>query len=292
MIKNVILLFLLILGLNSCAQNKEIQVLLLGGQSNMAGHGNYDTIDASLKSRIEKVSNRVMLSTSNNHKISPKPLSYYTSESKKYDFNKHFGPEIFIGLTLAEANPDKTYLFIKKAVGGTSLYGAWNPEWAAEKSEIAERGSVRKKLKLFNEHFQNIDADLERLEQEGKPYKIIGMVWLQGESDTNKEITASNYEANLQGLITSYRNRLKQQDLPFVIGQVNPLPRKFKTGPKLVRDAMQNTADSDTNIEIVNTSTHPNWSDYPKHSDNLHYNTIGQMRLGIAFAEKLMTIKH
>lgn len=274
------------------AQSNMVHVILLGGQSNMAGHGDYDKLSDSLKQRIEKISDRVLLSTSNNEEIEARPLSYYISkDNKKYDFNKHFGPELFIGLTLAEANPKQHYLLIKKAVGGTSLYGAWNSNWSHEKADISERGEARKAMQLYSSHIRNIDIQLNKIKASGKLYKVIGMAWMQGESDTNQKITASSYRDNLQDLINAYRTHLGLSKMPFVIGQINVLPRKFKSGPQLVRSAMQSLANSNDNIAIVNTVLNKPWNDYPKHSDNVHYNTEGQKRLGIAFAEKLINLK-
>ena len=198
----------------------------------MVGHGNFDALDENTKKRIAKISDRVLLSSS---KGDAKPLSYYTLKGKKYKFDKHFGPELFVGLTLAEKFPKKKFLLIKKAVGGTSLYGAWNPNWNQEKSNVSERGEVRKKLKLFSAHINNIQRNLENLKEKGIKYKILGALWLQGESDTNKEITATSYQENLTNLIAAYRTMLSFKEMPFVIGQVNPLPRKYKTGPKQVR---------------------------------------------------------
>ena len=274
------------------AQKKDIQVVLLSGQSNMQGHGNYDTLDDAVKKRIDNIADRVYLSSSDNPKVIAKPLSFYTmkGEDGKYKFTHHFGPEIFIGLTLAEAHPNQQFLLIKKAVGGTSLYGAWNPNWTTEKANLAERGAARKAMRLYQINLINIHNNLNRLKAEGKSYKIIGMAWMQGESDTNKEITASNYQQNLENLILGFRKEFNLPKLPVVIGQVNPLPRKFKAGPGLVRKGMENIAEKDAEIEVVKTSTDPSWSDYPKHSDNLHYNTIGQQRLGTAFGEKLLEL--
>ncbi|WP_303317259.1 sialate O-acetylesterase [Flavivirga abyssicola] len=269
---------------------KDIHVVLLAGQSNMVGHGNYSALSYDIKKRIEKVSNRVLLSTSDNPKKQAEPLSYYVAVSDKYSFDMHFGPELLLGLTLAEANPNQYYLLIKKAVGGTSLYGAWNPEWTTEKANLAERGAKRKNLRLFESHILNIKNNLNMLEKTGQSYKVIGLGWLQGESDTNKEITASNYKINLNNLVTSYRKTLSLDNLPIVIGQVNPLSRKFKEGPELVRAAMEAVAEGDDYIEIIKTSTNADWLDYPKHSDNLHYNTEGQKRLGIAFGKALINL--
>lgn len=284
--------YLLLLFLFSCAATKinkddTTYVVLLSGQSNMVGHGNYDDIEDSIKKRIEKIGNRVLLTTS---KKEAEPLSYYTANIKKYNFTKHFGPELFVGLTLAEKYPNKKFLLIKKAVGGTSLCGAWNPNWTQEKADISERGAKRKKLKLFSEHIENINLHLNNLKKKGQNYKVIGALWLQGESDTNKKFTATSYQKNLQNLVASYREELKSKDLPFVIGQINALPRKYKIGPKQVREAMQNLADSDNAVAIINTKHNKPWSDYPKHSDDLHYNTTGQINFGVAFAQNLIVL--
>ena len=260
---------------------EEIHVVLLAGQSNMAGRGVSKELDAALIKRIQDVSDRVLISTSDIEKKKPEPLS---------SFKKNFGPELMVGLTLAEANPEQHYLLIKKAVGGTSLYGAWSTEWTKEKAMIAERGEERQALQLYAAHIKNIHQNLEELKAENKTFKILGLLWMQGESDTNKAITATSYQNNIQNLINGYRSELKIKDLPIVIGQVNVLPRKYKIGPTQVRNAMLSVANSDKNIGIIETSTDENWSDFPKHSDNLHYNTIGQKRLGIAFAKELIKL--
>ena len=279
--KTLINFILFTLFYSSTFSQENVHVVLLAGQSNMAGRGISNELDAALVKRIRKVSDRVLITTSDNTKKKPEPLSSY---------NKNFGPELLVGLTLAEANPNQHYLLIKKAVGGTSLYGAWNTEWAEEKATISERGTVRQKLKLYSQHIKNIHYNLDELKKQGTKYKVLGVLWMQGESDTNKEITATNYQINLQKLIAGYRKELKKKELPFVIGQVNVMPRKYKKGPEQVRNAMLNLSNTDDYISIIETSTDISWSDFPKHTDNLHYNTEGQKRLGVAFAKYLIKI--
>lgn len=260
---------------------EEMHIVLLAGQSNMAGRGISSELSTVVKERINKVSDRVLLSTSDSSNEQAKPLSAFT---------KQFGPELMVGLTLAEANPNQHYLLIKKAVGGTSLYGAWSSEWSQGKANISERGEVRRGLKLFDLHVKNIHRNLNKLKRENKNYKILGLLWFQGESDTNKEITATNYQINIQKLINGYRKEFGKNML-FIIGQINVLPRKYKIGPSQVRNAMSNFANADDNVELVKTSMDDRWLDYPKHKDNLHYNTEGQIRLGVAFANKLIGLK-
>ena len=270
--------------------SKDVHVVLLAGQSNMQGAGNFDELNAEEIERIEKVSNRVSLSF-NGGKV--KPLSFYDNKpSEKYDFLKRFGPEIFIGLTLAENNPNQEYLLIKRSQGGTALYGAWNPKWTAEKAKAVEKDK-KQNIQLYNMHIEDIRTNLKALEAQSKTYKIIGLAWMQGENDAANEVSATTYEDNLKILIKSYRDEFAVHDMPFVIGQINSRYGKFrKQGPAMVRKAMEDVAASDENADVINTTTDENWSDYPKHSDNVHYNAEGQRRLGMAFGEKLNALNN
>ncbi|WP_163397293.1 sialate O-acetylesterase [Flavobacterium fluviatile] len=72
-----------------------IQVVLLGGQSNMAGHGQYEALSTTDKQRIDKIADRLLASIKDND---PTPLSY--AEGKSHV--KNFGPELFLGVELAE----------------------------------------------------------------------------------------------------------------------------------------------------------------------------------------------
>jgi hypothetical protein len=281
--KKIVFFLICILCSSNFYAQKEVHVVLFAGQSNMAGQGNVRDLSEEDIKRVENIADRALISTSTNSIKNAKPLSFYVSKGE----NK-FGPELFVGISLAEQNPNQTYLFIKKAVGGTSLYGAWNPDWSEEKADVAENNPKKKKMKLFSEHIKIINSNLQELK--GTNYKILGLLWMQGESDTNKEITATSYQQNLENLIAAYRQELGLEKLPFVIGQINVLPRKYKVGPEQVRNAMTTIANADAFVAIVNTSLDPNWLDYPKHSDNLHYNADGQKKLGIAFAKKLTSL--
>lgn len=130
------------------AAGHPIHVVLLAGQSNMGGAGNYEELASSVIERIQKVSSRVNVSLGGRK---PRPLSYEVSKfhQDKYGIGRKFGPELFVGLTLAEKYPDREYLLIKTVQGGTSLYGAWNPQWTAEKAKRVERGSVKQNLQLY-----------------------------------------------------------------------------------------------------------------------------------------------
>ena len=265
-------------------EKKEVYVVLLAGQSNMAGAGNYDKLENSIKKRIEKVADRVFISQSN---TSQKPLSWFKNKpSKKYDFTKRFGPELLMGLTLAEKYPNKEFLLIKHAKGGTALYGAWNPDWSIEKAKEIEKGEKKQSLNLVEQHIDLINQNLNVLKEKGKSFKIIGMTWMQGENDAVLEKAANMYAENLEKLIVKYRVMFKEKNMPFIFGQINSR-YGFKDGAEIVRNQMEIASKKIKNTFLIKTSTDRNWLDFPKHDDNVHYNTEGQKKLGVAFANQL-----
>ena len=287
-----IVLFALVIGscvleksANKSNQQFDVHVFLLAGQSNMAGAGNYDALDTALKERIMKAGKQVQLSVDGKPS---QPLSFFYSEyqKNKRGFGNVFGPELFLGLTLAENNPTQEFLLIKKAQGGTSIYGAWNAEWTSEKAIESEEKEFKQKLQLYNIHQQQINDQLALLEKAGKTFKIVGMGWMQGENDAAIEKAARSYESNLKKLIAGYRREYNVPNLPFIIGQINSSYGEFSEGPDMVRRAMGNVSEQDEMVALINTSMDRSWLDYPKHSDNVHYNHVGQMRLGIAFANE------
>ncbi|WP_303317254.1 sialate O-acetylesterase [Flavivirga abyssicola] len=266
-------------------QVEPVQVVLLAGQSNMAGAGNYDELSEDVKQRIEKISHRVLLSFNGKP---ANPLSYYNNKpSEKYNFTKRFGPELLLGLTLAESNPNQEFLLIKRSQGGTALYGAWNPNWSQAKAKAVEKAKFKQSLKLYELHISDIKTNLEALKSQNKTYKIIGLAWMQGENDATLEVAAKGYKQNLKNLVTAYRSEFNVPEMPFVFGQINSR-YGVKGGAKMVRDNMVQFAQEDSKSILIKTSTDKSWEDFPKHPDNVHYNAEGQKRLGIAFGKGLL----
>ncbi|MCW2119026.1 sialate O-acetylesterase [Flavobacterium sp. 7A] len=287
----VILIFIFSFGSAIAQTNKEnINVVLLAGQSNMAGAGDFTALDASVKERLAKVVDRVQISNSGKEPI---PLSFYLSKGhkKKYGFEEAFGPELLIGIVLAEKFPKEKFLLIKTAQGGTALYGAWNPDWTAEKTTQVEAEGFKRNLKLYSNFIDDVNKNIKRIESQGNTYKIIGMGWMQGENDAAKEVSAMSYEANLVNLINRVRSDLKVMDMPFVLGQINSHYGDFPAGPATVRAAEVNSTNLLKKVIVIKTTADKPFNDFPKHSDNVHYNAEGQYRLGTAFGEALLKLQ-
>lgn len=289
-----------------------VHVVLLAGQSNMAGKGSFSDLSESDQQRVDAVASRVTIS------INGSPARPLGSLQKKQLKNKagqqanekktgkqseaklpkgkvpvpvdRFGPEMFIGVTLAEAHPDQEFLFVKYSRGGTSLYGAWSPQWSLEKSKAVEKGNAKQQAKLYADHVDAIQTNLAVLKTQGRPFKVIGMAWMQGENDAAYEVSALSYQSNLKKLIAAYRTEFHLPELPFVCGQINSNYGKFPAGPDMVRAAFVAVADADPKVAVIRTSKERPPTDFPK-VDGAHYNAEGQKRLGTAMARALMEME-
>lgn len=267
-----------------------VRVILMAGQSNMEGAGNFDELSAPDLVKLAATSKRITISYNGK---APRPVSYTLSAFKleKYGFERSFGPEVSLAISLSELYPEDEFMFVKTTRGGTSLYGAWSPNWTAEKALAVEKGPQKQTTSYYALHMQHVENAMAHLNALGKDYEISAVLWLQGENDAGKKLPALSYGENLNALIAQFRSDMDSPELPFVMGQINSTYGRFKTGPEIVRKAMVDVAGVDNNTRVVLTSTSRDWDDFPKHSDNVHYNTVGQMRWGRAFAVELESLR-
>lgn len=170
----------------------------------------------------------------------------------------NFGPEVSFGRAIKDANPGDEIYLIKHAVSGTALYNDWDP------------GSGPQHTAFVNA----VDAALTNLDNASIDYEIAGMIWMQGESDAIEGQGAA-YEANLTAFIADMRSRYSTPDMPFVIGRI--LPGWANSG--IVRTAQQAVGEDDAYAAWIDTDGFD--------ESGLHYNTQGQIDLGIAFAQGL-----
>jgi hypothetical protein len=204
---------------------------------------------------------------------------------QKFRIEKCFGPELFFGVELVKNYPKQDYLFIKRSQGGTSLYGAWNPNWSFEKASFFNE---QNKPKLYQDFIDLVDAELAELHPDS--YEIVGMLWVQGETDSNTSngsVAANTYHLNLENLINSVRGHYDIPDLPFLI---------LGVGSKKVQKAMVQVSNKLTNVSYIERSQDVNRSNYTPiytHKWNGkpvgHYNYEGMKKMGRLFFESYQT---
>ena len=225
-------------------------IFVLAGQSNMVGKGKI----AELDQRFHR---------------QPRNVEFYVGGVRKaMSAQESAGPEFSLAHELSSAMPDRQIVLIKYALDGSSLLD-WAPEWTAERAAITEMPHFGPLYRIL---LSNIRTALGN-----RPAELGAIFWMQGERDARFPAAAKEYEANLGILVRRLRRDLDQYDLPFIYGQVNP-PASAYLGLKTVRGAQSRFERSVANTELVATD------DLTKLSDQLHYDTRGQIVLGQRFA--------
>jgi len=167
---------------------EKVHLFLLVGQSNMAGRGKIEKEDQTPHPRV------VMFNKANQWVPAVDPLHFDKSVAG-VGLGKTFGTVI------ADANSEITVGLIPCAVGGSPI-DTWKPGvlYAGTKTHPWDDAMKRAKVAL-------------------KAGELKGILWHQGESDSNPEL-AKNYEAKLHDLVARLRKELEAPDVPFLVGQL------------------------------------------------------------------------
>ena len=239
------------------ADTHPVKLFLLGGQSNMEGCGRsselpdaYQTHPANVKIWDNRKQRWVTLGT----------------DSTAIARNELFGPEIAFGHRLSRAWPDHMIGIVKTAAGGTKLHTQWLPHKV-----------------MYRRFVLNLTNALSDLEQSNTAYGIAGMLWMQGESDSETTEMANAYEENLKSLVAEVRKQTKQDSFPFVMGRISSsllkkTPWVFDHA-RIVQRAQEAVAAQDERVFIINTD------DLSTLKDNTHFDTQAQLALGNAMAD-------
>ena len=191
-------------------------------------------------------------------------------------WKKTFGPEVGVAEWAAEAFPDDRVVFAKVAQGASNLYYDWNPDGVSRGDEDAYRGPLYPRL---------VDA-YEKLAKETDQSRVAGFFWMQGERDSVFEFMARAYHERLGELVEAVRDLVGWPTLPVVIGQIAPRvyrleQQKFHhTHRATVQQAQRDLAEQENHVALAESA------DLPQ-SDNLHFDTGGQLELGRRFAKEM-----
>ncbi|MGB0744704.1 MAG: sialate O-acetylesterase, partial [Opitutales bacterium] len=235
----------------------KVQVWLLGGQSNMRGHGNPVEIT---DPRYESPQGDVMLWHNQHNETVFADLIDGTSYEARditgvgpqaFGFEQltwgggrtentqegGFGPELSFGRAMADAFPEQRIALVKHAIGGTNLHTEWNPN-----ANGGTGGGV------YLDFVETTHAALQALTDAGLEYEIKGMLWMQGEADTNSQSSAQAYKSNIESLIAAVRQEFGVPEMPFLMGLT------YGNGNFLgdVRAGQSGAAAADPLVSVVN----------------------------------------
>jgi hypothetical protein len=180
--------------------------------------------------------------------------------------SSYFGPEITLCRDIVDAQAGEDIVFVKYAVSGTSLWNDWRATDGVQ--YISFMNAVDNALLSVSEP------------------EIVGMLWMQGESDAYPPHStlehAQEYQQNLTNFIQHVRTDLGIPDLPVVIGRISQ--SSVWTWRDIVRQAQVNVSQTVPNTAIFTTD------DLPLLTDNMHYNASGTATLGRRFAGAANTL--
>lgn len=266
----IILLATLLFGPLSHVDAKA-KVFILSGQSNMSGGGPVSKDGFQFEPAVaDKV--RIWDGTAEWGKrgIPGKWATLNELQAIKTEARMHMiGPEFGFAKAMTDLYPAEEIHLIKVSRGGTAI-DLWLPNPKGKENELT---------KLL----ANMKTALEKIEGD---YEIVGLMWMQGESDAKTQAEAEAYQQKLEQFIALMRKETAKPDLPVVIGRLSTRileSPKFKMPfVKVVQNAQDAVANHDKNVHVINTD------DLSQRDDLVHYDAEGQMGLGKRFGEALI----
>lgn len=176
----------------------SMDIYLLMGQSNMAGRGKITDVYA-----IVSDARVLMLNKANEWVTAKHPVHFDKPVAG-------VGPGLAFGINMAAVSPGKKIGLIPCAVGGTSI-NKWKP------------GAFDKATQTHP-----WDDAIVRI-REGMKYGVIkGVIWHQGEGDSNPD-SAAIYLDKLDQLILRTRQLTGNPNLPFIAGQLGTYRTNYAT---------------------------------------------------------------
>ena len=242
---NSILFVLLIISFGITQKNLEIFLLI--GQSNMAGRA---AIDPSISQDTSKIINTWLFKDSADWVPAKNPLNLYSTHRKNVN-QQRIGPGYGFSLRIQKALPEKQIGLVVQARGGTSI-------------DLWKRG---------NELYDNAVKKALQAKESGT---LKAVLWHQGESDNG---SADTYLEKLIVLITSLREDLGLDSLPFIAGQLLNISSKYDPINSIITDL--------TGL-VPHTGVVLTDGTMGSFDGGTHFDRNGQLELGTRYAEKVL----
>ena len=255
----------------------NVDVFLLGGQSNAGGRG----VISELPDPSVLYNASIMLYHSANMS-SGQPAHEWTTLRPASNSAGNFGPEVGFGNRMAELYPDRQIAIIKHAVGGTSLGADWNPGVSA--GDISHFGPQ------FTIFVETVNSGISALITQGYTPVIRGMLWQQGERDARYSSHGPVYDRNLSHFIKRVRAQFNAPNMPFVYGQVLPVALTGYDYRDQVRRGQLDVDEDSGRFFATDGARLVLADDLPMNADNLHISAAGQIELGIRFADAIGSV--
>lgn len=258
----------------------EVLVFLLGGQSNGDGRPLASALPASPVDLREPQADIPFYYQSFNRGAGTYTTLRPGSPGEPTPVGQAFGPELAFGREVADwvaaHRPRDRVAIVKYAKGSSSLHTDWKPDGTAETSADGPHYQV---------FHRTVEKGLAALRADpalaGREIRIAGILWVQGESDTD----GSPYERNLRRFVEDIR--ATYGPAPFVLSSLSMNQTVFSKGSagafsafEGVRRAQREVAATMASVSCVDTDG----AEFTVASDRVHFDASGQLALGRALA--------
>jgi hypothetical protein len=249
----------------------KAKVFILSGQSNMSGGGHVLPEGLQFDPAVgDKVRIWDASDVWNKRGILGKWTSLNELQAIKKEMRSDMiGPEFGFAKAMSDLYPADEIHLIKVSKGGTPI-DWWLP-------------SANGKANGHSSLLANLKNALEKI---GGEYEIMGILWMQGESDAKTQADAEAYQKKLEQLIALMRKETGKPELPFVIGKISSRileSPKFKMPfVKTVQAAQEAVTKTDKHAFTIDTD------DLSQRDDLVHFDQAGQMGLGKRFGEAMI----
>jgi len=238
------------------AQKNDMYIVLLAGQSNMAGRAEYRSSDTVSYANIYSLNkDSIWVRAKNPLHWDKDAAGVGMGITFAHDLALKLGGNVKIGL-------------VPCAAGGTSIDDWLNNIYFPYTYNVY----------LYN----NLINRAKKATQSGK---IIGLIWHQGEFDSNFD-KYKTYQNKLNTFFLKIRTDLKTPTLPIVAGEVGRFLVSNKTYSQSdsINKCINNLKYSLKNYEVVSSI------DLKPRNDNTHFTSESQAILGIRYAESFYKI--
>lgn len=172
------------------------------------------------------------------------------------------GPGLSFGMAMADAKPKAEIGLVPTAVGGTSI-NSW-----------VSGGKDKNTGK-----YPYDDAE-KRIKEAMKYGTIKGIIWHQGESDSNEKGVES-YMPKLKALIERVRKLVGNENLPFVAGELGQYSEHYKNFNQMI----QKLPEEVPHTALVHTDG------LVDRGDKTHFEANSAIKLGERYAAKMLELQ-
>ncbi|PWE00612.1 sialate O-acetylesterase [Marinilabilia rubra] len=276
-----------------------LRVFYMGGQSNMDGYGYVSELPDTLNKTFENVWIFHGNPTPDDkpgggmgvwEKLQPGHGGWmFSSDEKGNKLTNRFGVELSFAAKIKEFYPNEKIALIKYSKGGTSLdtlapnYGCWDPEYVGVKG-INQYDNF---LTTVTNAYRIKDIDGNGIDDVLIPE---GIIWMQGEADAIKKISAEKYYYNLKRMMGLIRAAFRKDNIPIVIGKISDSGQDEKDGKvwdylDLVQYAQEQFVENDRHASIIRDT------EKYSYTDEAHYDSKSLIEFGEKFASELYKLK-